>query len=213
MKHLLASTCLVAGLLAMTGAARAECGDVTIASMNWQSAEVLAALDKFILTEGYGCNAEVIVGDTVPTITSMIEKGEPDLAPEGWVDLLPDVVNRGIEEGKLIGAAVALSDAAVQGWWIPKYIADANPVDAGLDERFRFVPDDGALDGEIRFRPTPTEGANRVVDAVVELVAELRDQADAALSRGWDRIQAILEEAGVPLIDLPPPTESLGGRG
>ena len=114
MKHLLASTCLVAGLMAMTGAARAECGDLTIASMNWQSAEVLAALDKFILTEGYGCNAEVIVGDTVPTITSMIEKGEPDLAPEGWVDLLPDVVNRGIEEGKLIGAAVALSDAAVQ---------------------------------------------------------------------------------------------------
>ncbi|MGQ3211662.1 ABC transporter substrate-binding protein [Shinella sp.] len=127
MKHLLASTCLVAGLFAMTGAARAECGDVTIASMNWQSAEVLAALDKFILTEGYGCNAEVIVGDTVPTITSMIEKGEPDLAPEGWVDLLPDVVNRGIEEGKLVGAAVALSDGAVQGWWVPKYIVDANP--------------------------------------------------------------------------------------
>ena len=45
MKHLLASTCLVAGLMAMTGAARAECGDLTIASMNWQSAEVLAALD------------------------------------------------------------------------------------------------------------------------------------------------------------------------
>lgn len=41
----------------------------------------------------------------------------------------------------------------------------------------------------------------------------LRDQADAALSRGWDRIQAILQAAGVPLIDLPPPTESLGGRG
>jgi len=101
MKHLLASTCLVVGLMAMTGAARAECGNVTIASMNWQSAEVLAALDKFILSEGYGCNAEVIVGDTVPTITSMTEKGDPDLAPEGWVDLLPDVVNRGIEEGKL----------------------------------------------------------------------------------------------------------------
>ncbi|HSX72896.1 MAG TPA: ABC transporter substrate-binding protein [Shinella sp.] len=137
MKHLLASTCLVAGLMAMTGAARAECGDVTIASMNWQSAEVLAALDKFILTEGYGCNAEVIVGDTVPTITSMIEKGEPDLAPEGWVDLLPDVVNRGIEEGKLIGAAVALSDAAVQGWWIPKYVADAHPDIKTIDDALK----------------------------------------------------------------------------
>ena len=74
MKHLLASTCLVAGLLAMTGAARAECGDLTIASMNWQSAEVLAALDAIILTEGYGCNATVISGDTVPTITSLLKR-------------------------------------------------------------------------------------------------------------------------------------------
>lgn len=127
MKHLLASTYLVAGLLAMTGAARAECGNVTIAGMDWQSAGVLAALDKFILTEGYGCKAEVVVGDTVPTITGMIERGEPDLAPEGWVDLLPDVVNGGLAEGKLVGAAVVLSDGAVQGWWIPKYIVDANP--------------------------------------------------------------------------------------
>ncbi|MDY6963475.1 MAG: ABC transporter substrate-binding protein [Pseudomonadota bacterium] len=128
MNRLLASTCLAFGL-SVTGAsvAAAECGDVTIASMNWQSAEVLAALDQLILNEGFGCNAEIIVGDTVPTLTSMVEKGEPDLAPEGWVDLLPEVVGRGVSEGKLVGAAVALSDGAVQGWWIPKYIADANP--------------------------------------------------------------------------------------
>ncbi|MFN7169405.1 MAG: glycine betaine ABC transporter substrate-binding protein [Pannonibacter sp.] len=128
MNRLLASTCLALGL-SVTGAtvAAAECGDVTIASMNWQSAEVLAALDQFILNEGFGCNAEIIVGDTVPTLTSMVEKGAPDLAPEGWVDLLPEVVGRGVSEGKLVGAAVALSDGAVQGWWIPKYIADANP--------------------------------------------------------------------------------------
>ncbi|HEX5932957.1 MAG TPA: glycine betaine ABC transporter substrate-binding protein, partial [Pseudorhizobium sp.] len=128
MKNLLASTCLAFGL-SVVGAtvAAAECGDVTIASMNWQSAEVLAALDQFILNEGFGCNAEIIVGDTVPTLTSMVEKGEPDLAPEGWIDLLPEVVGRGVSEGKLVGAAVALSDGAVQGWWIPKYLADANP--------------------------------------------------------------------------------------
>lgn len=135
MKHLLASTCLAVGLLAFGGAASAaECGDVTISNMNWQSAEVLANVDKIILTEGYGCNAELIVGDTVPTITSMTEKGEPDIAPEGWVDLIPDVVNRGIEEGKLVGAAVALSDGAVQGWWMPKYIADAHPDIKTIDD-------------------------------------------------------------------------------
>lgn len=138
MKRLLASTCLALGVFAMGGAAQAaECGDLTIASMNWQSAEVLASLDKFILNEGFGCNAEIIVGDTVPTITSMIEKGEPDIAPEGWVDLLPDVVTRGLEEGKIVGAAQALSDGAVQGWWIPKYVADANPDIKTIDDALK----------------------------------------------------------------------------
>ncbi len=128
MKKLLASTCLVFGLLggAVTANA-AECGSPTIASMNWQSAEVLSNIDKIILNEGYGCTAEITVGDTVPTITSMAEKGQPDIAPEAWVDLLPDVVKRGVDEGKLVVAAKALKDGGVQSWWIPKYFADAHP--------------------------------------------------------------------------------------
>jgi glycine betaine/proline transport system substrate-binding protein len=128
MKALLASTALAMGIFAYGGAAwAADCGDVTIASMNWQSAEVLSSIDKIILTKGYGCNATIVVGDTVPTITSMTEKGEPDIAPEAWIDLLPDVVNRGVKEGKLVVAATALSDGGVQGWWIPKFIVDAHP--------------------------------------------------------------------------------------
>lgn len=129
MRYFLASTCLAVGLAALSQPALAggSCGNVTIASMNWQSAQVLASLDKFILTNGYGCNANIIQGDTVPTITSMTEKGEPDIAPEGWVDLIPKVVNEGLKDGKLIEAATALSDGATQGWWIPKYVADAHP--------------------------------------------------------------------------------------
>lgn len=68
MNELFASTCLAAVTLALGNSAQvADYGDVTIASMNWQSAEVLASLGKFFLTEGYGCNAEIIQGDTVPT--------------------------------------------------------------------------------------------------------------------------------------------------
>lgn len=115
-------------LVALAGMAAAqECGDLTIASMNWQSAELAAAVDQFILNNGFDCNAEIIQGDTVPTITSMVEKGEPQIAPEGWIDLVPEVVQAGLAEGKIVGAAKILSDGAVQGWWIPKYIADANP--------------------------------------------------------------------------------------
>jgi glycine betaine/proline transport system substrate-binding protein len=125
MRKLLLTAAILAGGT-QAGLAQ-ECGTVTIASMNWQSAEVLSNLDKFILEEGYGCEAEITIGDTVPTITSMAEKGEPDIAPEAWLDLLPDVVKKGLDEGKLVTAAAALPDGGIQGWWIPKYLADAHP--------------------------------------------------------------------------------------
>ncbi|MFT6590907.1 MAG: glycine betaine/proline transport system substrate-binding protein, partial [Rhodoferax sp.] len=62
------------------------CGRITVANMNWQSAEVLAHIDKIILTRGYGCEVELVPGDTMPTLTSMMEKGEPDVAPEAWIN-------------------------------------------------------------------------------------------------------------------------------
>jgi glycine betaine/proline transport system substrate-binding protein len=130
MKHLVKLTCLAVGLATLgSGAAYAqeECGEVTVASMNWQSAEVLASLDKFILENGYGCTVSVISGDTVPTITSMAERGQPDIAPEAWVDLVPEVVNRGLDEGKLVTTGLALTEGGQQGWFMPKYIADAHP--------------------------------------------------------------------------------------
>lgn len=122
---------------ASAGLAAAECGSPTIASMNWQSAELAAALDAFILNNGYGCSAEVIQGDTVPTITSMVEKGSPEIAPEGWVDLVPEVIQGGLTEGKIVVTGDILSDGAVQGWWIPKYLADANPSIKTIDDALK----------------------------------------------------------------------------
>ena len=128
MRSLLWAACAAVGLFGWAEtAAAAGCGDVTIASMNWQSAEVLANVDKFILNKGFGCNADITTGDTVPTITSMVEKGQPDIAPEGWIDLLPEVANRGLSEGKIVKGATALTDGGMQGWWIPQYVADAHP--------------------------------------------------------------------------------------
>lgn len=127
MRHLLTASTIAIGIAATSAASAQDCGDVTIASMNWQSAEVLANLDAFILEHGYGCNAEITIGDTVPTITSMVEKGEPDVAPEGWIDLLPEIVQGGIANGKIVSTGTSLSDGGQQGWWIPKYLADAHP--------------------------------------------------------------------------------------
>jgi glycine betaine/proline transport system substrate-binding protein len=126
-KRYLVSAILAAGVLASQNASAEECGDVSIASMNWASAEVIAEIDKLILTEGYGCNAELIAGDTMPTFTSMNEKGEPDLAPELWVHAVKTPLDAAVAEGSLIIAAEVLADGGIEGWWIPKYVADANP--------------------------------------------------------------------------------------
>ena len=51
----------------------AACGSITIANMNWASAELMANVDKIILEKGYGCEVELVEGATMPTFTSMNE--------------------------------------------------------------------------------------------------------------------------------------------
>ena len=114
-------------LFAAAGAGAADCGDVSIADMNWQSATLLANIDKFILETGYGCNATLVAGDLVPSMTSMAEKGEPDVAPENWIALLPDILKRGKEEGKIVSLGKSLPDGGQLGWWIPQYMVEKYP--------------------------------------------------------------------------------------
>lgn len=135
MKKLIASSLLATGMMFIANAASAEdCGDVTIAQMNWQSADVLANVDKIILSEGYGCQAELVLGDTMPTFTSMNEKGAPDVAPELWINAVREPLEAAVAEGRLFIAAESLSDGGVEGWWIPQYVADANPEIKTIDD-------------------------------------------------------------------------------
>ncbi|SBS28186.1 Glycine betaine-binding protein OpuAC precursor [Marinomonas spartinae] len=122
---------LLAGLMTLATtsvfAANNQCGKVTIANMNWNSATLMANVDKFILNHGYGCHAELVPGDTMPTGTSMIEKGEPDIAPEMWTNSMKDAIDRGVKEGRLKIAAKSLSDGGEEGFWVPKYMVDKDP--------------------------------------------------------------------------------------
>ncbi len=118
----------IAGVAAALSAPVAvACGNVTIAEMNWASAEFAAHIDRIILEEGFGCTVALVPGDTVPTLTSMAEKGVPDIAPEAWINSARDLLERAVDEGRLIHAAEILSDGTAEGWWIPQYIKDAHP--------------------------------------------------------------------------------------
>ncbi|MBV7300499.1 ABC transporter substrate-binding protein [Enterovibrio paralichthyis] len=104
-----------------------ECGDVTIADMNWNSATLMAHVDQFILQNGYGCNAELVPGDTMPTGVSMTEKGEPDIAPEFWSNSHKEMLQKGVDEKKLRFAGKAFTEGGEEGFWVPKYMVDKNP--------------------------------------------------------------------------------------
>lgn len=118
-------------------AAAASCGLVKVANMNWQSAEVLAQVDKIILSAGYGCEVELVPGDTMPTLTSMMEKGQPDVAPEAWINAVRQPLDAAVKEGRLHYAARSLPDGGVEGWWIPKYLADKHPDIKTIDDALK----------------------------------------------------------------------------
>ncbi len=103
------------------------CGKVTIADMNWKSASLIANIDMFVLKSGYGCDAELIPGDTMPTGTSMIEKGEPDIAPELWSNSFTAALEKGVAEKRLRIAGRSLSDGGEEGFWVPQYMVDKDP--------------------------------------------------------------------------------------
>lgn len=116
-------------LLLATSALQAAptCGKVTIAEMNWSSASLIANIDRFVLEHGYGCEAELVPGDTMPTGTAMMEKGEPDIAPELWSNAMKDALDKGVAEKRLRIAGKSLSDGGEEGFWVPQYLVDKDP--------------------------------------------------------------------------------------
>ena len=57
-KLFLASAFAVGTMLGVTSQAFAACGTVSVAEMNWASAQAMANVDKIILESGFGCNVE-----------------------------------------------------------------------------------------------------------------------------------------------------------
>ena len=121
------AVCAVLALPAAASAQDADCGTIQIASMNWASAEVMAEIDKIILENGYGCQVELVPGDTMPTFTSMTEKGQPDVAPEMYVKQFKEQIGKARDEGRIVYGAKVLKDGPDEGFFVPKYITDEHP--------------------------------------------------------------------------------------
>jgi glycine betaine/proline transport system substrate-binding protein len=111
----------------ITNNAIAACGKITISEMNWASAQLMANVDKIILQKGYGCKTEIVPGDTMPTFTSMIEKGRPDLAPELWINAVREPLKKAIDNGRLQAVNKAPITGLGEGWWVTSSFAKKHP--------------------------------------------------------------------------------------
>ena len=128
MRKLLIASAVAAGtMLGVSGQASAACGTVSIAEMNWASAQLMANVDKIILESGYGCKVEIVPGDTMPTFTSMNEKGAPDVAGELWVNAVATPLNAAKAEGRLHTVSEGPITGLGEGWWLLPHTMKKHP--------------------------------------------------------------------------------------
>nr|WP_067290198.1 glycine betaine ABC transporter substrate-binding protein [Marinobacterium profundum] len=100
---------------------------IQIANMSWASASAIAHIESIILVEGYGCKTELIPGDTVPTATTMLNKGRPHIAPEVWSSNIAEILAEGEAKNAISVAGDVFSEGGIDAWWIPKYLSDEYP--------------------------------------------------------------------------------------
>jgi len=128
---LVAAALLLGAAIALPAQAQEDsCGTdrtIEIAEFTWPSAAALAHIHATILEAGFGCNVEIVAGDTVPTSSSMLTRGTPAIAPELWTSTIEEPWQEGIAAGKVVTLGDAITDGTVEGWFIPKYVQDEHP--------------------------------------------------------------------------------------
>ncbi|WP_308917856.1 glycine betaine ABC transporter substrate-binding protein [Jannaschia sp. LMIT008] len=123
-----ASLPVLGAVLLLPAAAQAQdaCGDVVITEMDWASAAIVTQVSTFLMTQGYGCDVQVVPSSTTPAMVSVAETGKPDIVTEVWTN-----GNPGYDElaaaGTIVTLADVLSDGGVQGFYIPTVLAEAHP--------------------------------------------------------------------------------------
>jgi glycine betaine/proline transport system substrate-binding protein len=146
--------------VAGAAAAPPPCGTkpITIARMPWPSAEILAEIHALLLRQEFGCAVELVPGDLAVTASSMGSSGQPAVAPELWVTRAAEVWNAGVEAQMLRPAAPSYEETTFEGWFVPGFMAAAQPgltgaaalasvlplVNAGAPVRFISCPPDWA---------------------------------------------------------------------
>ncbi len=189
-----------------------DCGPVTVAEMSWPTAAFAAHVEHIILRDGYGCLSELVPGNTVPTVTAMVERGEPDVAPEVWMNSVRRVVERGLAEGRLRVATDIVSDGGEEVWYVPEFVVeqyrDLGTLE-GVLSRPDLFPDKEEL-GKGRFYTCPPGWACQIINENLYRAFEMESAGftlfnpgsgeglNAAIARAYERREPIFAYSYAP---------------
>ena len=136
---------------------------LSIARMPWPSAAILAEIHARLLAAEFGCEVEVVPGDLAATASSMGSTGQPQVAPEMWVNRIADLWNGAMEGQQVRSAAPSYAETRFEGWYMPSTLAasfTAQPRAADLAVALPQVQSDGPM----RFISCPLDWACSVIN-------------------------------------------------
>lgn len=178
---------------------------IDIAEMTWASAAALAHIHAKVLEAGFGCDVEIVTGDTVPTSASMLSKGTPAVAPELWMSAIADAWAEGEEAGEVIKLGDAFEGGALEAWFIPQYTKDAHPELVTAEDVIANPElfEDPESPGEGRLYGCPPGWACEIANASLFEAYEMDDtwnlfspgsggNLDASIARAFAREEPIL---------------------
>ena len=128
MKSLIKSLAVIFTALFFNNIANAACGKITYANMNWASASLMANVDKIILEKGFGCEVELVPGDTMPSFTSMNEKGAPDVAPELWANSVMNPLKKAVGEKRIHIVNKNPISGLGEGWFVNPAVVEKHGI-------------------------------------------------------------------------------------
>ncbi|NGP16383.1 glycine betaine ABC transporter substrate-binding protein [Devosia aurantiaca] len=149
-----------------TRAPDALCGNqpLTIASMSWPSATLLAEIHARILRNEFGCEVRVVPGDLAATASSMGSTGQPSVAPELWVNRIADVWNGAMDAQMVRSAAPTFTEPDFEGWFIPAYMNQGLSEVPTAATLATFLPTLETEGQKLRFISCPIDWACSVIN-------------------------------------------------
>ena len=99
---------------------------IRIAALEWESANIQAAIVSFIIEQGYEFQIELVPGAADDLWTDLVG-GSLDVYLEAWTDSLGDQYKEAVDQGRIIPLGQSLDDSWQSTFVVPTYVIEGDP--------------------------------------------------------------------------------------